>query len=205
MEYADGDLPWQSVYKLMTGAIVPRPVGWISTVDAAGNANLAPFSFFNAVCSNPPTLLFCPAIRARDHERKDTLKNVLATEEFVVNIVTEALAEAMNLSSGEYSSDVDEFMIAGVSKLPSVAVRPPRVAESPIHFECRLHQIVTIGETPGGASIVIGRVVHVHVDESVLLPPDKIDVASLHAVGRLAGNAYTRVSDFFELKRPRVD
>jgi flavin reductase (DIM6/NTAB) family NADH-FMN oxidoreductase RutF len=204
MEIADGALPWQSIYKLMTGAIVPRPIGWISTVDADGIPNLAPYSFFNAVCSNPPTLLFCPAIRAKDHQRKDTLKNVIATREFVVNIVTEALAEAMNLTSGEYAADVNEFEVAGLTAAPSAVVRAPRVAESPIHFECKLDQIVTIGETPGGASIVIGRIVHIHVADEVLIPPDKIDVRKLQAVGRLAGTTYSRTNDFFDLRRPEV-
>jgi flavin reductase (DIM6/NTAB) family NADH-FMN oxidoreductase RutF len=204
MEFADGALPWQSIYKLMTGAIVPRPIGWISTVDADGIPNLAPYSFFNAVCSNPPTLLFCPAIRAKDHQRKDTLKNVIATREFVVNIVTEALAEAMNLTSGEYAADVNEFEVAGLTAAPSAAVKPPRVAESPVHFECKLDQIVTIGETPGGASIVIGRIVHIHVADEVLIPPDKIDVRKLQAVGRLSGTTYSRTNDFFDLRRPEV-
>jgi flavin reductase (DIM6/NTAB) family NADH-FMN oxidoreductase RutF len=204
MEFADGALPWQSIYKLMTGAIVPRPIGWISTVDADGIPNLAPYSFFNAVCSNPPTLLFCPAIRAKDHQRKDTLKNVIATGEFVVNIVTEALAEAMNLTSGEYAADVNEFEVAGLTAAPSAVVRAPRVAESPVHFECKLDQIVTIGETPGGASIVIGRIVHIHVADEVLIPPDKIDVRKLQAVGRLSGTTYSRTNDFFDLRRPEV-
>ncbi len=204
MEFADGALPWQSIYKLMTGAIVPRPIGWISTVDADGIPNLAPYSFFNAVCSNPPTLLFCPAIRAKDHQRKDTLKNVIATREFVVNIVTEALAEAMNLTSGEYAADVNEFEVAGLTAAPSATVKPPRVAESPVHFECKLDQIVTIGETPGGASIVIGRIVHIHVADEVLIPPDKINVRKLQAVGRLSGTTYSRTNDFFDLRRPEV-
>jgi flavin reductase (DIM6/NTAB) family NADH-FMN oxidoreductase RutF len=204
MEFADGALPWQSVYKLMTGAIVPRPIGWISTVDADGIPNLAPYSFFNAVCSNPPMLLFCPAVRAKDRQRKDTLKNVIATGEFVVNIVTEALAEAMNLTSGEYPPDVNEFDVAGLTPAPSAAVRAPRVAESPIHFECKLDQIITIGETPGGGSIVIGRIVHIHVADDVFIAPDKVNVSALKAVGRLAGTTYSRTQDFFDLKRPDV-
>lgn len=204
MEFADQALPWQSVYKIMTGAIVPRPIGWISTVDAHGVPNLAPYSFFNAVCSNPPTLLFCPAIRATDRERKDTLKNVIATGEFVVNIVTESLAEAMNLTSAEYPPEVSEFDEAGLTPAPSMAVRAPRVAESPIHFECKLDQIITIGETPGGASIVVGRVVHIHVADEVFIAPDKIDVRALKPVGRLAGTTYSRTRDLFDLKRPNI-
>ncbi len=204
MEFPDGALAWQSVYKLMTGAIVPRPIGWISTVDSDGIANLAPYSFFNAVCSNPPYLLFCPAIRSSDGNHKDTLNNVVATGEFVVNIVSESLAVAMNTTAGEYASDTDEFEIAGVTKAPATAVKAPRVAESLIHFECTLHQIVTLGDSPGGGSIVIGRVVHIHVDDSVLIAPDKIDIAALQPIGRLAGNAYSRVNDVFDLIRPKI-
>jgi flavin reductase (DIM6/NTAB) family NADH-FMN oxidoreductase RutF len=204
MEFPDGALHWQSVYKLMTGAIVPRPIGWISTVDTQGIANLAPFSFFNAICSNPPYLLFCPSIRASDGNHKDTLNNVVATNEFVVNIVSEHLAEAMNTSAGEYAADQDEFVIAGVTKAPSVAVKAPRVAESLIHFECALHQVITLGNTPGGGSIVIGRIVHIHVDDNVFIAPDKINIPALHPVGRLAGNGYSRVNDFFDLIRPKI-
>jgi flavin reductase (DIM6/NTAB) family NADH-FMN oxidoreductase RutF len=204
MELSEGSLPWQSVYKLITGAIVPRPIGWVSTIDEAGVANLAPFSFFNAVCSNPPTLLFCPAVRARDSQQKDTLKNVIATQEFIVNIVSEDTAEAMNITSGEYAPEVDEFEVAGVSKAAAAAVRPPRVAECLVHFECRLQQIVTIGDTPGGGSIVIGRIVHIHVDDGVLIAPDKIDIHALKPIARLAGAQYARLGELFELSRPKL-
>jgi flavin reductase (DIM6/NTAB) family NADH-FMN oxidoreductase RutF len=121
MEADPATLPWKSVYKLMIGSILPRPIGWISTVDAAGQTNLAPFSFFNAVASRPPTVLFCPTIREFDAGPKDTLRNVRTTGEFVVNIVTEALAEAMNISSTEFPAEVDEFRAAGLTPAPSVA------------------------------------------------------------------------------------
>jgi flavin reductase (DIM6/NTAB) family NADH-FMN oxidoreductase RutF len=202
MEIDPSDLPWNSVNKIMIGSIVPRPIGWISSLDEAGCANLAPFSFFNAVCANPPTVLFCPVIRATDRGQKDTLRNVRLTGEFVVNIVTEALAEAMNLTSTEFPSQVDEFKACGLSTLPSVAVQPPRVADSPIHYECKVMQIFEIGNQPGGGSVVFGQVVHLHVDESVLVGTDKIDLARLQPVGRLAGNAYCRVTDLFEMVRP---
>ena len=203
MEVAPEALSRQSIYKILIGSVVPRPIGWISTVNEAGRPNLAPFSFFNVVCPKPPTILFCPMIRGTDGNPKDTLNNVKATGEFVVNIVTEELAPAMIASSVEIASDVNEFELASLETAPSVAVRPPRVAHSPIHFECKLTQIVEIGNNPGGGSVVIGEIVHLHVDERVLLGEDKIDLTALKPIGRLAGSAYARVTDLFEVERPK--
>ena len=203
MEVAPEALSRQSIYKLLIGSVVPRPIGWISTADEAGHPNLAPFSFFNVVCPKPPTVLFCPMIRGTDGNTKDTLNNVKATGEFVVNIVTEELAPAMIASSVEIAADVNEFDLAGLETAPSVVVRPPRVAHSPIHFECKLTQIVEIGNNRGGGSVVIGEIVHLHVDERVLLGEDKIDLAVLKPIGRLAGSAYVRVTDLFEIERPK--
>ncbi len=203
MEINPSTLPHQSIYKLLTGAILPRPIGWISTVDADGRPNLAPFSFFNAVCSNPPTVVFCPMIRSLDGKTKDTLDNVRATNEFVVNIVSEDLAEAMNLSSVEAPPEVNEFEFARVTAEPSVTVRPPRVKESRVHFECRVRQIVEIGSEPGGGCVVIGEVLHIHVDDAVLTGGDKISLTALKPIGRLAGGGYVRVTDLFELERPK--
>lgn len=202
MEINPETIPWKSAYKLLIGSVVPRPIGWISSIDREGRSNLAPFSFFNAVCGNPPHVLFSPMIRSTDQESKDTLNNVRATGEFVVNIVTEDLAEAMNLSSTELPADVDEFSIAQLISAPSVIVKPPRVASSPIHFECKVAHIIDIGDQPGAGSVVIGRVVHIHVDESVLFDGDKIDLEKLTPIGRLAGNAYCRVTDIFQMERP---
>ncbi len=202
MEKPAAEIPWPSMYKLLTGAIVPRPIGWISTVDAEGRPNLAPFSFFNGVGSNPPLLLFCPVTRASDHQPKDTLRNVRATGEFVVNIVTEDLAEAMNQTSAELPPEANEFKVAGLTPALSVAVRPPRVAESPVHFECRLYRIIDIGDWPGAGSIVIGEIVHVHVRDDLLIGEDKIDVRRLRPIGRLAGGLYCRVKEIFKLQRP---
>ena len=202
MDISPEALPWQSVYKIMIGSILPRPIGWISSIDELGRQNLAPFSFFNAICGNPPHVLFCPMIRGTDKHVKDTLRNVRATGEFVVNIVTEALAEAMNLTATELPPEVDEFELAGLTPSPSAAVRPPRVAESPVHFECRVTQIVDIGDQPGAGSVVIGRVVHLHVAERVLFGGDKIDLEQLRPIGRLAGYAYCHVTDIFKMVRP---
>lgn len=203
MEVASEALSRQSIYKILIGSVVPRPIGWISTVDEAGQPNLAPFSFFNVVCPKPPTVLFCPMIRGTDGNTKDTLNNVKATGEFVVNIVTEELTPAMIASSVEITPDVNEFELIGLETAPSVVVKPPRVAQSPIHFECKLTQIVEIGNNRGGGSVVIGEIVHLHVDERVLLGEDKIDLRALKPVGRLAGSAYVRVTDLFEIERPK--
>jgi flavin reductase (DIM6/NTAB) family NADH-FMN oxidoreductase RutF len=203
MEINPETLPHQSIYKILTGSVVPRPIGWISSIDLQGRPNLAPFSFFNVVCSNPPTVLFCPLIRGIDGNKKDTLNNVRATNEFVVNIVTESLLPAMNASSVEALPGFNEFEFAGLTLSSSVAVKPPRVAESPIHFECKVREIIDINDAPGGGSIVIGTIVHFHVDESVLLGQDKINLTALQPVGRLAGGAYSRVNDIIELERPK--
>jgi flavin reductase (DIM6/NTAB) family NADH-FMN oxidoreductase RutF len=201
MEANTDEFPWRSLYKIMIGSILPRPIGWVSTVDVNGESNLAPFSFFNAVCANPPTVLFCPGIRSTDQNPKDTLNNIRNTGEFVLNIVTEMLGEAMNLTATELSPGVDEFEYAGLTTEPSVAVKPLRVAESPIHFECKLTQIVDISDEIGGASIVIGRIVHFHVDDRVLIDGDKINLEELKPIGRLAGSSYSRVNDIFDMVR----
>jgi flavin reductase (DIM6/NTAB) family NADH-FMN oxidoreductase RutF len=203
MEIDPVTLPWRSLYKILTGAVLPRPVGWISTVNKVGQPNLAPFSFFTVVCANPPTLLFCPMTRSTDSGSKDTLNNLRASGEFVVNIVTEQLADAMTRTSVETPPEVNEFEYANLSAAPSFVVQPPRVEASPIHFECKLNQIVEISAQPGGGNIVIGTIVHIHVDEQVLLGEDKIDLEALKPIGRLAGNAYVRMSDVFGIDRPK--
>ncbi len=202
MEINPTEIPGPALNRIITGSVVPRPIAWVSTVDDAGKPNLAPFSFFNAVCYNPPTLLFCPGVRATDAGRKDTYYNLLATKEFVINIVTEELAEAMNITATEMPPEVNEFEMAGLTPSPSTRVRPPRVAESPVNFECTLNQIIDIGDgSPGSGWVVIGNVVHVHVADDVLLPDYKINIQALKPIGRLAGFNYTRVSDIFEIKR----
>ncbi len=202
MEINPETLDQQLVYKLLVGSVVPRPIAWVSTLNREGARNLAPFSFFNVVCPQPPTLVFCPMIRGTDAAPKDTLRNIRDTGEFVVNVVTEANVEAANISSTEFPAEIDEFVAARVAAVPSVIVRPPRVAESPVAFECRLNQIVTISEETGGGSLVIGTIVHIHIDDAVLLPNYKIDPDALRAVGRMAGADYSRITDRFALERP---
>lgn len=202
MELNPADIPHREVYKLLTASVVPRPIAWVSTVNAQGQPNLAPFSFFNAVCSLPPTILFCPGIRASDIGQKDTYQNIRATGEFVVNFVTESLAEAMNITAADVPPEVNEFERAGLTPEMSKIVRAPRVKESPIHFECKLNQIVTISEEPGGGHIVIGTVVQMHFDDSIYREGNYIDILAYKPVGRLTGSGYTRVTDLFDLKRP---
>lgn len=195
-------LPEREVYKLMSGAIVPRPIAWVSTISADGVPNLAPFSFFNAVCEDPPTLLFTTSIRNADAQPKDTYHNIVATGEFVVNFVTEALAEAMNITAVEAPPHVNEFERAGLTAAPSLRVRPPYVAESPIQFECRLSQIVTIGEGVGGGYVIFGTLVHMRIDDSVYRSNNYIDIEAYQPLGRLAGMDYARVTNRFALQRP---
>lgn len=203
MEVSPGDIAANMFTRLMVSTVVPRPIAWVSTVNAEGRPNLAPFSFFNLVCYTPPTLLFCPEIRGTDGGVKDTLKNIRATGEFVVNLVTEATAEAMNLTATELLPEVNEFEHAGLAATPSARVRPPRVAASPVAFECKLTQVIDIGTGErGSGSIVIGEIVHLYVADEILLPEYKIDMAAFKPVGRLAGYGYTRVSDTFEMRRP---
>jgi flavin reductase (DIM6/NTAB) family NADH-FMN oxidoreductase RutF len=196
----------RDVYKLMTGLIVPRPIALVSTVNAAGAANLAPFSFFCGVGADPPTLLFCPALRAQGAaepaSRKDTLHNIEATGEFVVNVISEAIAQAANLTAAEVPPEVDEFALAGLTPLPSEAVRPPRVAESPAQMECKLLQVIYTSNRPSGGVIVLGEIVRFHVRND-LIDNFRVDPAGLDAVGRMAGNTWVRTRDRIELVRPK--
>lgn len=202
MEINPKDLDPKSAYKLLTGSVIPRPIGWISSLSADGLANLAPYSFFNAIASTPPHVVFSCGITASG--RKDTLNNVLASKEFVLNIVTEDTAEAMNLSAATLPSDESEFEFAGVTPIDSKVVKPPRVKESPIHFECIVKHTYDIGDWEGAATVVIGEIVHMHISDDVMLPDYKIDNTKLKAVGRTAGSEYVRTQDSFSLERPKV-
>jgi flavin reductase (DIM6/NTAB) family NADH-FMN oxidoreductase RutF len=196
----------RDVYKLLIGSVVPRPIALVSTVSAGGVRNLAPFSFFNAICPNPPMVCFSPTFKASPNGepgRKDTLRNVQETGEFVVNIVSEDFAEAMNATSGEYPPEIDEFLVSGLTPAPSDIVRPPRVKESKVQMECRLVQVVTVSQRPLGASLVIGEVLRFHVDDSIV-DNFRIDPNKLRAIGRMGGTSYARTSDRFELARPVV-
>lgn len=192
------------IYKLMIGSIVPRPIALVSTVSHDGIRNLAPFSFFTGISSKPTLICFCPGPRPAGSARKDTLENISRTKEFVVNIVSEEIAEAMNLTAGEYPPDVDEFAIAGLTAIPSDLIRPPRVAESHVNMECRLYLSLEFSELPGGGNLIIGEVLRFHVDDRVV-ENFKIDPDQLRAVGRMGGpTGYTRTRDRFDMIRPKV-
>jgi flavin reductase (DIM6/NTAB) family NADH-FMN oxidoreductase RutF len=209
MIVSPSELPHSELYGILLNSVAPRPIAWVSTISASGQLNLAPFSFFNAVCVDPPLLAFAPGLRpgkrseATHGEPKDTLGNIRETREFVVNIVTYDLAEAMNLSSGEYASSVDEFELAKLTPTRSNIVRPPRVAESPVNFECKLHQILDFSPKPTSSSLVIGEVVCIHVNDANVRD-GKLDRNSLDLIGRMGGIQYTRTTQRFDMVRPKV-
>ena len=192
----------RNVYKLMIGAIVPRPIAFVSTISPHGAFNLAPFSFFTGVSANPPVIAFSPMRRLSDGSRKDTLNNIEATGEFVVNIVSEEFADKMNLCSEEFGPEVDEFQVSGLTPVPSDLVKPPRVKESHVNMECRLVEVVHVSAKPIGGSIVLGEVVRFHVDDAIV-SDFKIDPDKLRAFGRMGGNTYARTTDRFEMVRPK--
>jgi flavin reductase (DIM6/NTAB) family NADH-FMN oxidoreductase RutF len=189
-----------SVYKIMVGSIVPRPIAFVSTVSVEGIYNLAPFSFFTGASANPPVVCFCP-LRKADGRPKDTLNNIERTGEFVVNIVSEEFIEQMNITSAEFPPEVDEFQVSGLTPVPGDLVKAPRVKESHVSMECRLFRIFEISSKPSGGSIVTGEVLRLHVDDAYV-DNFRVDPDKLKAVGRMAGITYVRTADRFDLARP---
>ncbi len=189
-----------NIYKLLVGTVVPRPIAFVSTISPEGVANLAPFSFFTVASANPPVLCFTTSFR---EPRKDTLVNVRATKEFVVNIVSEEFADKMNATSAEYPYGVDEFAVAGLTPVASDLVRAPRVKESHVNMECKLLQTVEVSNQPLGGTLVLGEVVRFHINDAII-EEFRIDPDKLGAVGRMAGNTYSRTRDRFELIRPQI-
>jgi flavin reductase (DIM6/NTAB) family NADH-FMN oxidoreductase RutF len=190
------------IYKLMIGAIVPRPIAFVSTMSPDGALNLAPFSFFNAIGSAPPMICFTAGLRARPDPSKDTLRNIIRTGEFVVNLVSEEIAEKMNITSGEYPPEVDEFALAQLTPVPSDLVKPPRVKESHVQMECKRFLMVDVSSLPGGGTLVLGEVLRFHVDDDII-DDFKIDPDKLRAIGRMGGMSYTRTRDRFDMIRPK--
>jgi flavin reductase (DIM6/NTAB) family NADH-FMN oxidoreductase RutF len=193
--------PVVDVYHTLVGVVTPRPIAWVTTIDAAGRVNLAPFSFFNAFGANPPVVVFSPTLR-RDGSKKDTLLNVEATGEFVVNAAVAELAAQVNQSSKELPPGESEVELTRLHILPSAKVKPPRLAESPVNLECRLRQVVPIGTGPIAANLVIGEVVAIHVADRVLDETGKVDPRKLRTIARLGGDYYCHTLDLFELRRP---
>jgi flavin reductase (DIM6/NTAB) family NADH-FMN oxidoreductase RutF len=197
-------LETRDVHRLLSSSIAPRPIAFASTIDAKGNVNLSPFSFFNVFSSNPPILIFSPARRVRDNTTKHTLQNAAETKEVVINIVDFSIVEQMSESSKEYDKGVNEFIEAGLTEVPSLKVKPPRVLESPVSFECKVENIISLGEHGGAGQLVIAKVVHIHVKSELLDKNDQIDAEKLDLVARLGGDWYTRVTkdSMFKLEKP---
>jgi flavin reductase (DIM6/NTAB) family NADH-FMN oxidoreductase RutF len=190
-----------SVYKLLIGAVVPRPIAFVSTINAEGAFNVAPFSFFTVASSNPPVLVFTVGNRTTPDPRKDTLRNITTAREFVVNVVSEEIGAKMNLCSGDYPPEVDEFEVSGLTPVPSDIVKAPRVAESHINMECRLLYTMSMSGLANGGNLVLGEVVRFHIDDAYV-SNYRIDPDKLRAIGRMAGNTYTRTTDRFDMIRP---
>ena len=191
----------RDAYAWMISTIMPRPIAWVSTISLEGKTNLAPFSFFQGVTANPPTLMFVP-VNSRDGVKKDTVRNIEQVPEFVVNLVPFALGAEMNASSAMLPYGESEFEAFGIASAPSRTVRPPRVAEAPVAFECRLDRFVHIGEGPLAANVVFGRIQLAHLADTVLDGEGKPDPAKLDLIGRMGGETFTRTRERFDLKRP---
>jgi len=189
------------VYQALVGVVTPRPIAWVTTLSPTGVVNLAPFSFFNAFGANPPVVVFSPTNR-RDGSKKDTLLNVEATGEFVVNAAVADLAEQVNDSSAELPAGESEVEFVGLHTAPSVKVRPPRLAESPVNLECKLRQIVPIGQGPIAGNLVIGDVLAIHVADRVLDDQGRVDPRKLRTIARLGGDWYCHTADLFAMTRP---
>lgn len=200
MQFDPSKISGSDTYKLLTGVILPRPIGWISSVSPNGEYNLAPFSFFNAVGEDPPHVMFS-TVRTGD-KNKDTLNNVLATKQFVVNMVTEDLVEKMNTTAQAIPSDESEFDLAGLTPIDSVKIKVPRVKECLVTLECEMvHHYFLEDHKNGGACIIIGKVLLFHVDEKVLLEGTKINMDIYKPVARLAGSNYSKLGEIFSIKR----
>ena len=188
-------------YKLLVSTVLPRPIAFVTSLDPDGRPNAAPFSFFNAMGSEPPVVVLGFEPKPDGHQ-KDTPNNILATHEFVVNIINEPLVEQMNICAASLPADESEIDLAGLETLPSIDVAPPRLAASPASFECRLVQDI---ELSGGGRIILGEVLHFHLSDDVVstVDPLRIDIDKLAPISRLSGSLYGRISDQFEIRRPK--
>lgn len=194
---------WRATQRLCLSFVQPRPIAFVSTIDEEGRPNLAPFSFYNMLSANPPVVVFSPALN-RHSRPKDTLRNIQATKEFVIATVTEPIAERMNVCSTEFAAGVSEFEKSGLTPVTAKCVRPVLVKESPVNIECRLRQIISLGDGPGAGQAVFGDVLAIHVDDSVLVDGDMVcDPVKLQAIGRQGGPLYCRTTDIFSLESIR--
>jgi len=201
---APNEVSLGELHSYLLGSVTPRPIAFASTIDKAGNVNLSPFSFFNAFSANPPILVFSPSRRGRDNTTKHTYENIIEVPEVVINIGNVELVEQMSLSSADYSKGTNEFVKSGLTEVKSEKVAPPRVGEAPIAFECKVNDVISLGEKGGAGNLVVCEVLLVHIKEEVLDESGKIDPYKLHAVGRLGGDWYCYVnkSSIFKLPKP---
>ena len=197
-------LETRDLHKLLLSSVAPRPIAFASTIDSKGNVNLSPFSYFNVFSSNPPILIFSPSRRVRDNTTKHTLQNADETREVVINMVDYSIVEQMSKSSNEYAKGVNEFTKTGLTEMSSLKVKPPRVLESPVSFECVVDNIISLGEKGGAGQLVIAKVVHIHVNSKLLDSNDNIDPTKLDLVARLGGDWYSRVTkeSMFTVTKP---
>ena len=198
------ELPVQKLHQYLLGAIGPRPIAFASTIDVDGKPNLAPFSFFNVFSANPPILIFSPARSGRTNTTKDTYNNVKVVPEVVINIVNHSIVHQMSLASSPYPSDVDEFVKSGFTPVASETIKPMRVAESPVQFECRVNQVIELGTEGGAGNLIICEVTRIHISENVLDEKGMIDQHKIDLVSRMGGDWYCRAdqNSMFEVKKP---
>ena len=197
------DIPVAKLHSYLLGAVAPRPIAFASTIDKDGNPNLSPFSFFNVFSANPPILIFSPARRVRNNTTKHTLENVLATKEVVINMVNYAIVQQMSLSSTEYADGVDEFIKSGLTKIASDCIKPFRVKEAPVQLECKVNEVISLGNKGGAGNLVICEVVKLHIHQNILAEDGSIDQNKIDLVARMGGSYYTRAkAGFFEIPKP---
>jgi len=194
----------QELHGYLLSAVAPRPICFASTIDTNGNVNLSPFSYFNLFSVNPPIMIFSPSRRGRDNTTKHTLENVLEVKETVINIVNYDMVEQMSLSSTEYDEGVNEFVKAGFTQVPSDKVKPPRVGEAPVAFECVVDKVIALGDGPGAGNLVLAKVVQIHVKKAYLDAEGNLDTPKLDLVARMGGNWYCRANGdaLFEIPKP---
>jgi len=202
MEFDPASLEWKDAHEILVGAVLPRPIAFVSTVGADGVYNLAPFSFCTPIAVQPPIIGLGIGWK-RDGQKKDTLVNIEFAKDFVINLVEEALAEVMNQASKDYPSYVDEFKEVGLTPVKGDRVRSPMVQESPINLECRLKQIIEFGQPPRRTSFVMGEVVRIHIKDE-FWKKGSLDFTKIKVIGRLGEDLYCRTTDIFEMKRPEV-
>ncbi len=198
------DLSTTQTQMILQNAIAPRPIAFVSTIDEAGNINLSPFSFFNMFSANPPIVIFSPAKRVRDNTSKHTLENVLAIKECVINMVNYDMVQQMSLASTDYPKGVNEFTKAGFTALASDLVKPPRVKESPVQMECKVREVIALGDAPGAGNLVIAEILKIHIAENILDAEGKIDPIKMEQVARLGGDWYSKITpdSLFKVAKP---